>query len=188
MDVPQFLRFNGVELSYRHYTFTSVAEKCQLFVDYLQPLKKTLNDANTVHFIGAIDSRYRYFFSDHSQFLDHLQNELLPICSSARGYKFEVYFYSDTNAGANLIASILEMNPIVRCLALEIQVYGEQSMHLPVESITNWLSRKFDGIKIKEQSKERFLKIYSMGIQNAHVLWDYLKEVIKHFDLYQLET
>ena len=103
--LPQFLRFDCVELDYQNTVQTlPIAEKCQSVVNYLKQLK--LNDSSLIHFIVAIKKNKRTHFSNHSQFLDHLRNELLPICGSSRAYKFD-FFSRDETARADLIEKIL---------------------------------------------------------------------------------
>ena len=181
--LPQFLRFDGVKLclwslvTSRH----SIVNKCQLLVKYFQPHKKALNDTNLIHFDGiTIDDARLGFFTDHSQFLNCLRRDLLPIFDKSRDYKFKIHFYSDRNSGANLIASMLQMDPIKRCSNLEILLYGlTQPTELPTDAISNWLNRESDGIN--KYSKERCLQISLGNIQTAQHLIDHLKAVIKFF-------
>ena len=56
-DLPQFLRFDDVELNYCCKK-VPIKEKCQLAVNYLQPIKKALNGLNLITFIGKIDENY----------------------------------------------------------------------------------------------------------------------------------
>ena len=189
LENPQFLRFSEVVLNYSHiFDAKPIEEKCQLVVNYLQPQKKTLNDTNLIHFVCAIDKNEPCNFSNHSQLVNHLKTELLPIFGFSRAYKFSIRFYSEEKACTELIASILQMDPIERCSTLEIIFPKlDHVLQLPVEAISNWLHRKHDGIN--EMTKERFLKIYSSGFfnyyinyihfQNAMEMCDYLKKVVK---------
>ena len=96
-NLPQFLRFDCVKFNYSSLNNgcaignAPIAEKFQSVVNYLQQLK--LNDSNLIHIIGAIDKNNLIDFSDNSQLLDHLRNELLPICGSSRRYKFEICYF-----------------------------------------------------------------------------------------------
>ena len=189
LENPQFLRFSEVVLNYSHiFDAKPIEEKCHLVVNYLQPQKKTLNVTNLIHFVSAIDENEPCNFSNHSQLVKHLQTELLPICGSSRGYKFSISFFSEAKVCTELIASILQMDPIERCSTLEICLQElDKQIQLPVEAISNWLHRKHEGIN--GVTKECFLKIYSSGtfsyyindihIQNAMEMCDYLKEVVK---------
>ena len=204
-ELPKFVRFNKVKLDYcdgyaeifaeSNYLNGEpiklpIAEKClSLLANYLQPLKKALNDSVFIHFFAAINGNDPNCFSDGSQLLSHVQNELLQICDSSRGYKFEIgYFCSEMNDCTNVIASILQTDPIVQCSHVEIifhrlirnltpqSDFQHHTRQLPIELISNWLHRKSKAIN--ENSKGRFLQINLRYIQNAPELCDYLKEVI----------
>lgn len=183
-ELPEFLRINEVDLWYE-YSRQSITEKCQLFVNYLQPLTPIINDANLIHFFAQIRQNYRNHchFSGHSQLLDHIRKELLPNCTYSRGYLFEISFYSDMNSAADVIISLLQMHPIKQCPNVEIRLYELASLpiQLPVKTISQWLNRKCDGSNAN--SKERFLKIYSDNIRNAQELYDDLKKVIITFPI-----
>ena len=183
-EFPQFLRVDTVCLNYCFFV-VPISEVCRAFINYLQPLKKTLKDSNLIDFFGSINNNRSTHFSDHSKLLDHLQNELLPICDSSRAYEFDILFYSDENAGRDVIASILKQQTILRCSNVAIKLsLANWPLQLPIEPISNWLHRKCDGINENERSafsaftEERFLQIHFDKFQNATELCDYLKTVI----------
>ena len=186
-EFPQFLRFRKILLYYRCYE-----EKCQIFINTLRPLKKALNDSNLIQFEAICDQndQTRTHFGNHSQILNHLQKELLPICEFSRGYSFTIWFYSapEMNAGTNVIASLIQMPSIDhdRCLNLEIELGGftGQIMQLPVEEISNWLTRKCDGIDENKKANGRFLQIYSsFNFQNVREMFENLKKVITNLNV-----
>ena len=192
LEFPQFLRFDEVEIYYCYCYATDkhrlIEEKCKTVVHYLQLLKKQLNDSYLtvvcalegpmIYSASWIVQNDGHYFSNHSHLLDHIQNELLPVCGSSFGYKFDIDFHSEKSASTNVIASILQMTQIERCSTLQISLNKlDRSTKLPVESISNWLHRKRDGTC--EKSKRRFLRIYlDSVIQNALEMCDYLKKVI----------
>ena len=183
-ELPQFLRFDEVQLCFRSLVTSNtsrISNKCQLFLNCLQPLKRALNDTNLIHFDGiTIDDAGLYFFTDHSQLLNQLGKNLLPVFGTSRRYKFGIHFWSDKNAVAKVIASMLQMDAIKRCSSLEIKLYGlTQPIELPTDAISNWLNRESDGIN--KYSKERCLEIYLGEIQTPLHLIDHLKAVIKFF-------
>ena len=146
-DLPQFLRFDDVELNYCCQK-VPIKEMCRLVVNYLQPLKKALNDTHLITFIAGINENDPSKFSNHLQLLNHVQEELLPICDSSYGYKFEIRFNSDKIAGANVIRQILQMPPIDRCSNVEISLHGLAYFYyehvlgrnkLPIEAISSFL-------------------------------------------------
>ena len=175
-NLPQFLRFVRVVLDYKSSVYSNVLpieKKCQSVVNYLQPLK--LNDT-LIHFIGFIHQTNRNNFISHSQLLDHLRNELLPICGSSRGYKFEIFTLDEVSC-KDLIAQILQMPPIVCCSNVEISIHGRINypIQLPIEPISNWLHRNCEGRE--EMPKERFLRIISSKQVCVQELCDHLKKV-----------
>ena len=176
VDIPQFLRFDNVELN--------IARKCNSVVNYLHPIKKALNYAKLmITFIGEIDENDPNVFSNHLQFLNHIQEELLPICDSSFGYKFVIHFNSDKIAGANVIRQLLQMHPIDRCSNVEITLYGleKQPNQLPLEAISNFLHRTRKCGRIRQDSNEIFLRINLANIQNAYATCEHFKKVIKIF-------
>ena len=187
--MPSFLRFNTVSLCYetfQNFKFQSIEEKCQSFVNYLLPFKnKALYDTNLISFFGRIHKNDPNAFSCHTQLLDHVRDELLPVCNSSRGYKFEILFYSDINAATHVITSIIKMSlAFDRCTGLEIILRAplisnyewNLSGSVPIEAISNWLNQKCDGTN--EKLKERILRISSGNSQKFQELIDHFKKVL----------
>lgn len=188
--MPSFLRFNTVSLCYetfQNFKFQSIEEKCQSFVNYLLPFKnKALYDTNLISFFGRIHKNDPNAFSCHTQLLDHVRDELLPVCNSSRGYKFEILFYSDINAATHVITSIIKMSlAFDRCTGLEIILRAplisnyewNLSGSVPIEAISNWLNQKCDGTN--EKLKERILRISSGNSQKFQELIDHFKKTFK---------
>ena len=152
---------------------------------YLQPLKRALNDSIVITFHAQINYNDSSCFNGRAQFLNHIQNEFLPICASSRGYRFDIDFFSDENDGANAIASLLNIFAIKCCLNVEITIKSSGSglqMQLPVEFISSWLNQKCERInETCEDAKELILRIYSCKIQNPLEMCDYMKKVLKIF-------
>ena len=107
---------------------------------------------------APISQHDRNYFNNHSALNDYLQNRLLSICDSARGYKFRISLGQDENENdvANVISSIIQMPTIERCSKVDIVIlcYWEANKQLPVENISNWLDEKFLA------SEELFVRIY----------------------------
>lgn len=93
-EMPQFIRFDLVELDYIDHDNCSrlIEEKCQLDVNYLKPLKKALNDSRMIPFNGYISdiARGDAFNNNQSQLISQRQKELLPICRYPRGCYFRI--------------------------------------------------------------------------------------------------
>ena len=102
-----------------------------------------------------------------------------------------IFFTSHEVSRTNLIDQILQMPRIECCSNVEIKlnkIYGSiiLSLQLPIESISNWLHRNCDGIK--DESKERLLRIYSSGFLfswSIRALCDHLKKVINSFTFFR---
>ena len=181
-NLPQFIRFERVEFHYRTlftgYTTINaptlpIAEKCQSVVNYLQLLK--LDKSNLIHFNGVIDRNNRSHFSNLSQLVDHLRNELLQICGSSRGYKFEIFFYSYEVSHTNIITQILQVPQIGCSSSVDIIFHGNRRLQFPIEPISNWLHRNCDGIE--EKSRDRILRICSLKFPCARELIGHLTKV-----------
>ena len=175
---PQFIRFGQVNLLYGLAKLPNY-EMCQSVVNYLQPLKSALNDSNMINFTGLIcqDQDNQGCFTDHSKLLNHLQEGLMPICNSSRGYNFDIWFCTNKNTGSKVAAAILQMPAIGRCSTLKIILRPIQDpIQLPVEAISNWLHRRYDGTN--ENRKQLFLQIGAYNIGNIGDLYEHLKKVI----------
>ena len=95
LKLPQFLRFDEVELYYCYASNKLIQQKCHSVEYYLLLLKEQLKDLNLISVTCAIKNAYvgneiyqndgRYF-SSHSYLLDHFRNELLPLCGPSRVY------------------------------------------------------------------------------------------------------
>ena len=195
-NFPSFFRLNNVYLWY-DYGSHSIEEKCEFVESHLSPLIPALNDAKMILIRAAIDQEPKDF-SDYSAFLDHIRNRLLPICDSARCYKFDIIFPPKVNAG-NVISSILQMQPIKRCSNVEIEFIfppngGEMQnqwwmqnqlnqlpaeSELPVEAISYWLEKSNNdgiGINFRTRKEGKFLQI-EMKTNNAVEMFDHLRTV-----------
>ena len=126
---------------------------------------------------GRIDKNDPGNFGDHSELLDHIQKDVLSICDGSLGYEFYIQFESDQNSATNVIAKILQMPQIYRCLNVEIRLYGCElaNEQLPIELISNWVNQTYNGSNKK--SDERFLRIFVRTVQNARELYEHLKQV-----------
>ena len=122
--------------------------------------------------------------SNYTKLLDHIEKELLPICNACCSYKFDIRFNSDMNNLTTLIASILHLEPVIRCSNVQFDCkispglrwnYG--GVQLPVAPILSWLLNA-DSI---QKRKERILKISAEArILNFEDMIDRLKKVIFH--------
>ena len=118
----EFLRFENVKLSYNYPGFQSIDKKCRLFVEHLKPLKAAFSDSTKIEFharIGEGQNKFR----DPLQLLNHLRNELLPICDSARRYKFTFYLISHEASTTAILEAILQMPQINFSTNVEFNFY-----------------------------------------------------------------
>ena len=152
-------------------------KKCEKVKEYLQPIKNALKHSNSIRFVATINQDDQSSFSDHSVLLGYLSEQLLQLCNSSRGYEFLIHFYSDKNAGANIISSLLQMPPISRCSNFKITIYlinGSQAQKLPIETISDWLNRRKTYGRIPQ---ELFMKIHMNEFQNVTEICDHLSKV-----------
>ena len=195
MSVPQFIRFNKVELYLVKpglLPMMSLAEKCALFRKHLHDLKLALNDSNSIAFDCYIKRDNDRHFNSHYQFIDYLRDEFLPNCANSRCYKFYICFGSgeneNENAATNMIASIIQLAQISRCQNVEIEIDGlfSQQTQLPVEVISSWLAGMYEnGVKICNQMKRTLLLSICLGaISNTKEMLDHLEEVSLFYSYY----
>ena len=183
----EFLRFEKVELSYGGFGFKSIDRKCHLFVEHLKPLAAAFSDSTKIYFYACIGGGQGCSnFRDPLHLLNHLRNKLLPICDSARHYKFSISFLSYYESSASdILKSILQMPPINSSTSVEFNLCRAKCFHpiltqLPVDTISAWLDRCNDVIikcKKQQQKTKLELKIDLDGVQNAHELLEHLKKV-----------
>ena len=198
----EFLRFRSVTLNYNDWLnyddgFQSIGKRCQLFVTHLKPLKTALSDSTKIEFNADIGSGQIQFvgegqnnFRDPLQLLNHLRNELLPVCDSVRRYEFAIRFFSHGASAIDILYAILRMQPMTFSTNVEFNLYqprGYLPQFLPVDAIdpiSAWLDRSNDMVmKCKQQQKTPLdLKVYLQGVrnvQNAQELFEHFKKV--HF-------
>ena len=195
--IPLFLRFDNVKFCYFSGA-QPIEEKYEWIEKHLLPFKSALKDTNWVEFTAGIadgndSEHYRMYFVDHVQLLEYIHTRFLQLCTSTRGYKFDIHFFSNRNPSTNITASLLQMDEIKRCTNITIKIYNIVStaidrMQLPIEEISNWLeySSTGDGMEnIVQIQKERFLEIgfCLFTIQNVYEMLEHLKMVhfLKHF-------
>ena len=184
-----FIRFDAVELNYDSGSH-QIANKCEVFASQLQKFPR-LNEANSVCVSANISQKQCGYFTDQSQLLEHLRNQLLPIIGSRCRCEFFIRFKRDrgvtnvfTGAATNLITSILQMKQIINCsnVAFDVVIAAE-SEHLPVETISNWLHRNRNtdnGVNefSNQSQQERKLEIKVAYISNVLEMLNHLKEVL----------
>ena len=153
----------------------TITNKCQKIEKYLKPIEPALKHSNSIRFDADINRNDKACFSDHSILLSYLDKQLLQICNSSRRYEFKIHFYSDENAGTNVISSLLQLPAISRCSNVDITLYlTEEATQLPVEAISDWLNR------VKTDSlipREIFMEIRVNEIQNVTEMCDHLSKV-----------
>ena len=182
----EFLRFEKVKLPYDDFPFLSIDKKCHLFVKRLKPLRAALSDSTTIHFNASIDYELTpaltINFGGPLQILNHLRNELLPICASARCYEFTIRFCLRYVSATNILDSILQMSPIISSTNVQFNLYHSYFMsheiltRLPVDAISAWLDRPNNMI-MKHRNTPLKLKVYLDGVQNTQELFEHFKKV-----------
>ena len=181
LDNFHFLRFDSVFLIY-NCGLQSIDDKLYILQNQLQLFKTAFIDLKEFTLSAKIDKNDRSQFNYHTQLLDHIREQLLPICDSSPVYSFQIDFQSDKDAAGNVIGQILQLPQINRCQKVRFHYYNETFIQLPVEVISNWLNRNSnDGIGCtgSGQSKTpRFLSTNSrIKIQNAVEMCDRMKMV-----------
>ena len=189
----EFLRFRTITLKYSDWLSyddsgsQSIDKKCHLFVKHLKSLKAAFNDSTKIEFNARIGYGQSQF-TDSLQLLNHLRNELLPVCDSARRYEFTLCFRLQEASATHILKSILQMPPINSSTNVKFNFDYTSSgppilTRLSVDAISAWLDRPNSNnmvIKCKQHQKKPLeLRVYLAGVENVHELFEHLKKV--HF-------
>ena len=184
-DYFLFLRFDSVFLIYNCGS-QSIDEKLHLLQNRLQLFKTAFSDLKELNLLANINKNRQSQFRNHSQLLDHLHKQVLPVCDSSSVYNFTVDLQSDNDAAGNVIGKILQMPSINRCREVAFQYANATFVRLPVEVIANWLNRvSGDQIGCTEPGQsmtELFVAMKNrITIQNDVEMCDRLKMVRAFF-------
>ena len=184
-EFPPFLYLDKIVLNYG--AIMAITKKCELLKSHLQSiqLKHTLS-RSIIEFHGGINENSQgYFigwpkhiyFHDHTKLIEHIRNEILPLCGSARCYIFNIALHTDKDSAAKVIDSILQMPSVNRCSNVSFWFFGIKGTS--VETISNWLFRMSDGNGEINCPKRhpRLLKIGLIMLQNVMDIWDALTQV-----------
>ena len=177
-----FLRFKNLWILYDGGSI-SIDEKLQLIQCQLKLFETALSDLEKITLIAAINRNDQSRIRDHSQLLDHLGGQVLPICHSS-AYHFFIDFQSDNDAAGNVVGQILQLVSINRCREVYFHYKNETFIQLPVDAISNWLNRNSnDQIDSAGRGNKAHLLLMDrlIRIQNAVAMCDHLKMVIYLF-------
>ena len=179
--LPEFLRFNRVQLWYCHCEgegVQTIAKTRQLFGTHLQTLKMALNGSKLIVFKGTINHNDPSCFNNHLHLVDCIRNQMLRICDSSIGYMFAIRFESDLSVANILISTILQIPEIVRCKTVQFDFFwpANSPIQLPIDPIWNWLIRTPNQWNIKDK---RYLNIelYRSWAENDQEVCDYFEKV-----------
>ena len=155
-----------------------IEDKCEWIKGQLEPIKQLLSGSKLE--IDCVINQ-NGGFTDHAALLSHIENELLPIIGTCRGFKLNASFYSDRDSAENIIESLLQMQPIIRCSTVHLcLIQTGPIVNLLVDVIANWLVVD-ECHDTKKKKEERFLHIDTdrnrIRIQNTQDIWELLKTV-----------
>ena len=155
-----------------------IVSKLQLMQNKMQLFKIALSELEKFTFFAEINEDDHTQFNDHSQLLDHLRQQVLPICNSSTDYKFHINFISDKNAAETVTAQILQMHPINldRCSSVSFSYGDDLLLQLPVVEISAWLSRDLDGKNPQKEKRTLFFDKF-LKVQSAVEICSHFKEV-----------
>lgn len=180
-----FVRFDDVRLNYFGGT-DLIPNKCQTFTRQLQKLPR-LNETNSICIWATVsEKRQRGYFIDHTQLLKHLRNKLLPICGYRQKFEYHIRLGSDDNPVENIITPILQMQQLIDCSNVAIDVMGAQPIRHGlslIKTISSWMHRNQntvkDGKEFSNQAQERVLEVEVACISDAaDPLWNHFKKVL----------
>ena len=149
-----------------------------------------LDEANSICVSANIRHKRHGDFRNHTQFLEHLRNQLLPIFGYRRQFEFHIGLVYDNYAVTEVITSILQMQQANECSNVGISlVIHNQYEELPTRTISNWLHRNRNGNindggnEFANQSQhERVLEIDAGKFSNVLEMCNHLKKVFAIFE------
>ena len=168
----------------------SIDEKLLLLQNYLQLFETALSDLEDINLIACINQNDQSLFRDHSQLVDHLREQVLPICYSSPVYHFVIDFQLDNDAAGNVIGQILQLPPIIRCRDVSFHYKNETIIHSPVNAISNWLNRNSDdqfNSTGRDNEERKLLMNKQIRIQNAVEIRDQMKMVITCYFIFNIK-
>ena len=163
---PRFLRFESIAISYagKKSTGETVA-KCQ---SLLAQVGSKLTAAILI-INGVYLHRNDPLAFDLDTLLDHIVSHLLPYFKDCRrfGFSLNCYKYFPATEQINIIASILQLEPINLSSSIFIKMRNSCFFpaKLPAETIGNWL---FSGGTTVKNQREKLLRVcLDSGIRKA---------------------
>ena len=184
-----FLRFKKLWIIY-NYGSLSIDEKLQLIQCQLKLFETALSDSEKITLFARVNQNDQSQFRDHSQLLDHLCEQVLPICHSS-AYHFFIDFQSDKDAAGNFIGQILQLPSITRGQEVSFLYTNETIIQLPVEVISNWLNRDSGGeidSAVRDNKQLQLLMNHQIKIQNAVEMCDRMRMVITFISFLTLKS
>ena len=181
---PLFFRFDTVVLKLNYEKSTRTFDEMGQYIKkHLQQLIRPLHGSKLEFDCDHHGVDHPDEFISNDGLLMLLREDILPSCYACRSYCFTFSFTH--REGQNLIAKILQLEPIVRCadVAFNIDIYGDYNAYeLPEEEITSWLISRNCTCSTErnaygQRHKERTLSI-SCSTVNGSELLDRLKMVI----------
>lgn len=202
-EVPPYLRFNLVQLSYLEAEKGTVQERFAWLQMVFQPSLKHALIGSKFKFICAIEDEdvkrygprhsdenwmdipyenYCADFEDHELLLLHISNKLLPIFNQCCSYKFCITLPNKNSATASteIISEILQFDSVSRCSNVSVlleNINYHWPPELPVKTIGNWLNRPLvDGGKQDKRLLQ--IKVQYDEIPNAYEMFQHLEKVL----------
>ena len=177
--LPEFLRFNRVQLWYWHCEGVQKIDKTrQLFETHLKTLKTQLNGSQMIVFKGTINHNDSSCFNNHLHLVDCIRNQMLRICDSSNGYMFAIRFESYLLAPNILISIIMQIPEVVRCKTVHFEFFCSTNspIQFPIEPIWNWLNRKPNQLNFDDK-RNLHIELYKSWVVNSQEVCDYFEKV-----------
>ena len=187
-----FLRFDNVEFR------IDVLRVLSNFIGgTISSLENTFNAFKDSKLVieGSVDQNDPECFPNHTEMLDYISNQVLPISilHSSQSCKFDVTFYTDSEIATDFVSSILQLPAIAHksniLIELTLFEYVPQLLQfrrpfsMPIEGTAKWLHHS-EGTG---NGKERVLCINlpaGIPIENPREIFNHLKGVNFYANFY----
>lgn len=176
LKLPPYLRFDEVIYKFPEFK-VPVSKKCQFVRPILTKIASTIKETK-MNFSCFINDGKNDFIN-HSQLVTFIQREILPI--RWHSYEFTVHFVSDKNSTSNFISSLLQLDQIMRCMNVTLNIYclmRKPPVLLPMDEIMHWLDYESGVGECSNKKQVRQLQIYAASFQNTEKLCESLVKVV----------
>lgn len=178
-ELPRNISFDTIDLSFDNYQ--TIDEQWKSVQNLVEPFKGKLKRCGKLSLLFSIGEE-PCFFKTHQQLLNYIENQYLSVFNCCHSYEFIILTFPDKekNSTATIIGSLLNLEPIIRCSSLKINIsINDLPFFLPIDIIANWLNIGRQTWYNGQVLEERRLAIATQkNVQNGREMYERLKKVL----------